>query len=205
MRIHVGAIPEEFSPDSSWRPMREPGPMVAQFLALPLGVLLMMLTGYFWVGRMQVRVPILTPHEILIYAVGVMLAFPVLIALHEFIHATFHPRSQGGSDTIVGVWPRRLLFYAHYMGPLSRERFATILIAPLLIISGVPVIVEWLTPIPGPFPFLFAFASSVINATCSCGDVLGVALLLWQVPRGATVRNRGWRTYWKSGASEPVD
>jgi len=41
-----------------------------------------------------------------------------------------------------------------------------------------------------------AFISS-FNALLACGDVLGVALLLFQIPANATVRNQGWRTYWK--------
>jgi hypothetical protein len=31
----------------------------------------------------------------------------------------------------------------------------------------------------------------------ACGDFVGFALILFQVPRAATVRNQGWRTYWK--------
>ncbi|MBK6900621.1 MAG: hypothetical protein IPH09_15675 [bacterium] len=44
---------------------------------------------------------------------------------------------------------------------------------------------------------LLAFAST-LNAFFACGDMFGVGLLLSQVPTGATVRNQGWKTFWKT-------
>jgi hypothetical protein len=51
--------------------------------------------------------------------------------------------------------------------------------------------------------------ASVLNALVACGDLFGIGLLLWQVPRAATVRNQGWRTFWnldvrKPGPSSPI-
>jgi len=41
-----------------------------------------------------------------------------------------------------------------------------------------------------------AFAS-VLNALASAVDVLGAAMVLWQIPPTAILRNQGWRTYWE--------
>jgi hypothetical protein len=30
----------------------------------------------------------------------------------------------------------------------------------------------------------------------ACGDLLGVLLIVSQIPREATIKNQSWRTYW---------
>jgi hypothetical protein len=80
-----------------------------------------------------------------------------------------------------------LVFYAHYAGELSRGRFLTILIMPFLIISFVPLIV---CAIAALSTTLLAFMS-ILNAFMACGDMFAVGLLLFQVPRDATLRNQG--------------
>src|SRR6185503_13338146 len=104
-----------------------------------------------------------------------------------------HPGSGDSADSVLGFWPSRLLFYAHYVGELTRARFIAILLMPLLIISFVPLVV---CAIIGHSSGLLAF-SSALNALCACGDIFGVGLLLFQIPSDARVRNQGWRTYWR--------
>jgi len=48
MRFNLGPVPDEFTPDGTWRPIREPGPIVMQFLALPLGLGIASVVGYGW-------------------------------------------------------------------------------------------------------------------------------------------------------------
>jgi hypothetical protein len=58
------------------------------------------------------------------------MALPSLMALvvvHELIHAMVHPHGGKSDTTILGLWPSRLLFYAHYDGELTRYRFIAIL------------------------------------------------------------------------------
>jgi hypothetical protein len=93
----------------------------------------------------------------------------------------------------VGFWPSKLLFFAHYVGELSRDRFIAILLMPLLIITCVPLAI---CAFMGLSSALLAFAS-IVNALFACGDLFGVILLVWQLPSNATVRNQGWKTFWK--------
>jgi hypothetical protein len=189
MRFHLGSIPEtqEFLPDSSWRPLREPTPWAMQFLALPLGIVACITVGVLWV--------FLTPlMDISLDSLGMLLiAFIVIIPIHELIHAAVHPRSGFSAHSILGFWPSRLLFYAHYVGELSRGRFIAILLMPLLVISVAPL---FACAIAGHSSALLAFTST-LNALFACGDMFGIGLLLFQVPSDATVRNQGWKTFWK--------
>jgi len=43
-------------------------------------------------------------------------------------------------------------------------------------------------------------AVSIINGAFSCGDQVIVAMIAWQVPRRAILRNQGWETWWKPPA-----
>ena len=189
MRFHLGAIPNtaNFSPDAPWRPLREPTPWVMQLLALPLGVAACVTVGAGWFFLTPLRaLPFDSPGLLL----GALL---IIIPIHELIHAIVHPGSGGSADSILGFWPSRLLFYAHYAGELTRARFIAILLMPLVIISFVPLVV---CAVMGYSSGLLAF-SSALNALCACGDIFAVGLLLFQIPSDARVRNQGWRTYWR--------
>jgi hypothetical protein len=72
--------------------------------------------------------------------IGVALSFPALILVHELLHAVVHPGYGFTDATVIGAWPSKLLFYAHYCGPLSRERFLLVFAMPTLVITGLPLV-----------------------------------------------------------------
>jgi hypothetical protein len=189
MKFHIGAVPQtpNFSPDGTWRALHEPVPWAVQLLALPIGIASGALAAAMWF--------FFTPLENLPFdSPGIMLAvFVAIVPIHEFIHAAVHPQSGKSDASILGVWPSRLMFYAHYTGELSRTRFIAIAVMPLFIISTVPLIVCAVTDWSSSWLAL----ASALNALCACGDILGIGVLLFQVPADATVRNQGWRTFWK--------
>lgn len=191
MRFHLGTIPEtqEFLLDSSWKPLREPTPWVMQFLALPLGIIACIIIGFLWFFL----TPIMDRSFDSLDSLEMVLASIAIIPIHELIHAAVHPHSGLSANSILGFWPSRLLFYAHYIGELSRGRFIAILLMPLLIISIVPL---FACAIADRSSALLAFTST-LNVLSACGDMFGVGLLLFQVPSNATVRNQGWKTFWK--------
>jgi hypothetical protein len=188
MQFHLGAVPDspDFSPDDSWKPLREPGPIRMQILAFPLGVATCAAVAALWFYLTPVTSAPFAPPTLLLGAI--LVSIPV----HELIHASVHPQFGRSHSSVLGLWPSRLLFYAHYSGELSRNRFIAILVMPLVLISVVPLLVSALI---GHAPVVLAFVS-VFNALCACGDAFGICLLLFQVPSAATVRNQGWRTYW---------
>ena len=84
------------------------------------------------------------------------------------------------------------MFYAHYDGELSRDRFLLILAAPTLVLTILPlsvcVLFDWNAPAVAAF--------AVANGIGAAGDILGFGVLAAQIPRAAIVRNKGWRTYY---------
>ncbi len=188
MRFRVGSVPETpgFDPAPPWHPLREPTPWLMQLYALPVGLIAFLFFGGLWF--------LLTPLKNASFdSPALLAALLICIPVHELIHALVHPGAGRSAQSVLGFWPTRLLFYAHYEGELSRSRFVAILVMPLLVISAIPLAV---CAGLGVSSETIAFVSTM-NAFCSCGDLFGVLLLLWQIPRAARVRNQGYRTYWR--------
>ncbi len=197
MRFHVGAIPAtpDFSPDESWKPLREPTPWIMQSIACPIGFGVAGAVAVLWFTL----TPLEFPTEVL-SVTEFLLSFAALIVVHELIHAAVHPKAGRSPQSILGIWPSRLLFYAHYDGEITRNRFIAIFLMPLLVISLVPLLIAAVTQLTSGW----AAYLSTLNALSACGDILGAGIVLSQVPATATVRNQGWRTYWREGHPSAV-
>src|SRR5262245_37172423 len=143
MRLHLGPVPDEFSPDSSWRAIREPDPILLQVIALPVAAFVAVLVGFAW-SRVGLPTSLLFPGPfpvLVLFNVALALSIPALIVAHELLHAIVHPHFGLSSSTIIGAWPSRLLFYAHFSGPLTRNRFLAIFAMPFLVITVLPLAV----------------------------------------------------------------
>jgi hypothetical protein len=187
MRLHIGEIPDspEFLPDASWTRMREPAPWLMQLCALPAGVALAAALGVLWMILTPLgRGPVPSSREV----VGALL---VIVPAHEGLHLAMHPRT---GDSIIGFWPSRLLFYTHYHNQLLCRRYLGVLLMPVVALSLIPLVACGLAATPSAF----LAVASVANALFASGDLFAVGLLLAQVPLGATLRNKGWRVYWKA-------
>ena len=208
MRVHWGAIPEavDFHPEADgWSPIHEPSPVLLQFIAVPLGVIVVGLLA----GILHFIAPrgmcgngsgsSLQSSEITVVFGSMMAVLVLFIPVHEIIHALIHPARGRTDKTIIGIWLSRLLFYAHYEGVLSRTRFLAVFAAPFVVLSLCPIPLIVLMDVWGKWAAVEMSLTvlALVNALASAGDVLGMLLIAWQVPAAAVVRNRGWRTYWK--------
>ncbi|HKW30603.1 MAG TPA: DUF3267 domain-containing protein [Verrucomicrobiae bacterium] len=205
MRLHLGAVPisPDFVPDSRWKPLRECSPARMHFIALPLGTVVVVLLAWFWFVFTPLRAvpskfsPIFLVHSYLDLPVSSFLLFVAgvfgLLIIHELLHAVLNPLAGCSHKTVLGFWPSLLLFYNYYDGELSRNRFIAIALTPFIVLSLVPLTVATC----GQFMSGWAAIMSCINALGSSADMLGAGMLLFQVPRAAVVRNKGWKSYWR--------
>ena len=193
MRLHYGAPPEnkDFNPEAEgWHSIREPGPIAMQFIAIPVAFLLLVLWAAFLLSFQQDSFPF----QGLRIDLNALLVLFLFIPLHELLHAFTHPQWGISSNSMIGIWPSRGLFYAHYEGEMSRNRFLLVFGMPLIVLGVLPTLLIAMIPelmqsllLPSLFGMIFA-----------CGDLVGVGFIFFQVPRSAVVRNKGWKTYWKS-------
>ncbi|WP_074949322.1 DUF3267 domain-containing protein [Alicyclobacillus macrosporangiidus] len=161
-----------------------------QFVAIPIGIFLVFLTGFL--------VALLNLVDTIVIHLYHLLALVAIIPVHEFLHAVMFPARLASDHVMFGFWPKAFVFYAHYDGVLTRRRFIGVFLAPLLVISVLPLVLLKLFAIHHQSLVL---TCALVNAFCSAGDVLGVALILFQLPRKTMLRNQGFRTYWKVPAA----
>ena len=196
MRFHYGPPPEDpqFQPlAQGWHSIREPGPVLVQVLAIPVAVL-----AFLGLGVAITQISGSSPFP-LILSVEALLWFIGLVPLHEMLHLLAHPDFGFSHRSVVGAWLSRLLFYAVYLGPMRRARFLTALAAPFVVLSLAPLLVMALgraIPLSGESLHHLALLS-LVNGVASAGDLVGLALVGLQVPRGAILQDKGWKTYWK--------
>jgi hypothetical protein len=196
MKFHIGPIPEPVTQflDGSWIPIRELPPTKLLIYSAPIAILLLELFGQFWAPRFGVA-----PHAVMFPgSPGFLLLLVFTILLHELAHAVILPGFPQSSLCIVGVWPSRLAPYVHYEGSLSRTRSILSAAAPFLLLSVLPVAAG--VTFGAQSRVIAAIAT--INAAGACADFVIIALLFYQVPRHAMVRNHGWKTYWRQRLPE---
>ncbi len=159
-----------------------------QFFGFSVGVGMAIVVGYGWLG---IGLPSFEYR-----GTALVLSLAVIIVVHELLHAVVTPRFGCSSCTVVGAWPTRLLFYATYCGPLTRDRYLAVFAMPFLLLTVLPLVAAASGLLP---PALVPPAAwfSTWNALFSGGDYIGFAQVLIQIPRAANVQNQGWCTYWK--------
>jgi hypothetical protein len=195
MRLHFGKVPEEaeFEPlRDGWTPLKEPKSVwITQLLALPVAFVLVLAVAILWwltnpVTSLTLTITTGSLHWLLI-------GMSVVIVAHESLHLIVHPGLGTSKASIAGFWPSKLIFYAHYEGAVSRNRFLAILSTPFIVLSIIPIIVSSVFRIWPPW----LIAVSLVNAFSACVDILGIFIVLCQVPSKGLIRNKGWRSFWR--------
>jgi hypothetical protein len=204
MKLHIGGIPNDpdFDPEAEgWHSFDEPGPWAIQLVTIPIALMV----AIFLMVCFNAVIPQAIYRSKLLLLVFELwqpfLAIIVLVPLHEFIHALCYPRTGKDDDILIGIWPQKVLVYAFFKGTMTRQRFTFTMITPFLVLSFVPVLIVAASHnLPkNPQIMTFLVVLSILNGIASCGDILGVALALWRIPRTAIIRNQGWKSYWKNG------
>ena len=115
----------------------------------------------------------------------------LLLILHELLHLIFIPNFTKSEKTYVGL----TLFGGFVLTEeeISKSRYIFITIAPFIIISIIfPLVLSLFGLLTTTLKFLI-----LLNAVGSSVDILNLFLLLKQVPKKATLKSNGPRTYWK--------
>ena len=189
MKFHIGPVPKpiDFEPDQSWTALKEPSVMKKQLISFPMGIIMAIIVHQIWIH--------LTPFKILeISSIPkYFLTLLETLVIHETFHLIAHPNLGLSSKSHVVIWLSKLMTYTYYDGGIKRNRFILIQLLPLIAISLIApfvcVVLQFYTP--------WLFIVSVVNALSACVDLYYSLMILNQVPRGAIVKNHGWRTYWK--------
>lgn len=197
MRLSCGTPPSTFVESPQWRPLNEPSPTQSARRGLVVGLVFGILTNSLWHTAGVTFSEQLSSFRGFSAFATFLVSLVGLLALHELVHALVHPGFGTARQTVIGCSLKPLLLYAAYTGTMGRNRFVAVLLAPLLVLSVLPLLTFVLGMYSNPNPLVVTL--SVVNAAASGVDLFGVVLLLSQVPSSTLVQNDGWQTHWTHG------
>jgi hypothetical protein len=189
MKFHIGPPTEDknFMPEQQgWKSLKEPDAVKFQIMAFPVGLVV---TVILYLSIMNT----ISFHSLFSRPVITLILFILIIPFHEFFHAICFTKFGFTDKTILGIWPKKLLFYTHFIESVHRRRFIFSLLNPFIFLSLIPIIIILIFKINCPTMAKI----SLINALLSCGDLFGTLMILFQVPSKSLIKNNGWKTYWK--------
>lgn len=100
--------------------MRKPGQVVGQLIALPLGILVTILSAQIWLRFVNIDFEPCSQNG---FIWKLLLMFAGQVVIHEWQHLIVHPKWGWSDRSTVGFWPRRVFFHAHYEGPCIEIAF----------------------------------------------------------------------------------
>lgn len=193
MKFYLGSPPVSdevvfHSEGEGWHQLRiDPSPGWLILLALPASFFLFVAGIFFYLLLSRQDSFLLSFHWI------DFLLLPVLIVVHELIHALTMPDYR---KVLIGVWPSRAMFYAYYDGVMSRNRFLWVGVMPYLLLGLFPLFLAALFPLPSFVEERFV-NFGLVGSLAASGDLIVFLAILLQVPSSAEVHNQGWKTYWR--------
>ena len=210
MRVHLGNIPATQGSDpeaEGLRIIRSPRSGIGHLLASLTGLFLLLVpitTLCLVLSTFAIPNPDVDPNYVPPVAWGAaFMAMLSFIPLHELLHLMWHPRFGTSDQSILVIWPSKLLFGVYYEGCMSRTRWLLMRIAPFVFLSILPTVFIAI------FQYV-AFAHTtktfmevvmVLNAVGSGADVAATLLVASQVPHSASVCFRGGKAYWRQAAA----
>jgi hypothetical protein len=198
VRFRLGSVPDDakFDPaGAGWVRLNEPRFGWMMLMVLPVSVLLVCALSALWAlvlrmhGAPSALEGVVTPAVAGLFLLGCA----AIIVGHEVIHVLALPGLGLTAEAVLGFWPQTLTPYVAYEGETSWARQIVVGLAPLLALSIAPLLVGVMF---GWAP-LWVVATSLLNGLGASADVVGVALVIWQVPRSARVRSKGLATWWR--------
>jgi hypothetical protein len=179
----VGSSPYPF--DFAWRQVQELDGSTGLLVSLVAGSMLCMATLLLWL--------VLAPFHPIRIDYATLLAGAILVlVLHELAHAVAFSCGRARGVRVECAWLRHRP-QLRYRGAVSRAHYLGVLVAPIVVVSLLPIAVSASLSLHSGDLVLV----SMLNALVSGGDATAAALLVLQVPRRACVERRGDRVVWK--------
>ncbi len=210
MKVHLGSIPEiaGFDPETAGlHRIGGPSATIGHLLASLIGLFLLvvpiaglcLILSIFAIPNPDID-PNYTPPAAWGMAVLAMLSY---IPLHELLHLIWHPGFGGSDQSILVIWPTKLLFGVYYEGCMSRTRWLFMRIAPFVFLSILPAV----------FIAIFQYVAlshmsttylevlMVLNTVGSGADVAAIFFVASRVPHSASLCFRGGKAYWQQATA----
>jgi hypothetical protein len=124
----------------------------------------------------------------------------VSVVAHEFLHLLWHPGWGLSSQSLMLIWPRRLLAGVYYEGFMPRTRWLVMRLSPLVGLTVLPTLVL-LVVYPYEMSFFwqqFIILVILVNSLGAGGDLVASVIVAQQVAPGGQVGNWNGRACWRA-------
>jgi hypothetical protein len=190
MRFHFGNAPEGQAPAllaEGWREIPALGARHAQNYGLLTAIAGMLLVGILLGGAFR-------PSHIWTAILVLLFTVPV----HELIHALTTPAWGLSDRTVIGFQRGKglLLPYMYYDGSQPSWRMLLTGLSPILLLTGLPVILILCAPFNKSLRADLGFLA-FFNVAVSGGDLVTFFWISAHLPLRATVKGNGWGLLWK--------
>lgn len=118
----------------------------------------------------------------------------LVATLHELVHLSITPRFGLAIQSILGIWPKKLIFYTFYFGQLTKLRLMLIACAPLTLLTVLPIFISSILHWDSEKLGLLAIFNSMLSGI----DVITLYLILSEVPKYGLCRQSGDNIYYSS-------
>lgn len=190
MRLYLGTIPVDQQPllhGEGWQLCSALDPTRVQNYGLLAGVAGVLLVDVLLRGA-------ITPSSLWSALLIVVLTVPV----HELIHALATPGWGLTDRTAIGLQRDKglLLPYAYYDGIMPLWRFLFTGLAPLMLLTILPLILILSVPLDNLLRTSLAFLA-IFNMAISGGDLVTLIWVSIRLPMRSLVWQHGWSLVWK--------
>lgn len=171
------------APDAGWRELPSIGAKRIQSAGLLVSCVGMVLVGLLLRGAVS-------PGSLWTAILILILTVPV----HELIHAVTTPGLGFTDRTVIGIQGGKglLLPYMYYDGSQPAWRMLLTGIAPVLLLSGLPLLVLQVVSVPEAARADLGFLA-FFNAAISGGDLVNFLWISTRVPLHGVVKGNGWK------------
>ncbi len=192
MRLYLGTVPVD----------QKPSPLGEGWQLCPaLDAKRVQNYGLLAAGAGVLLVDILLRGVITLSSLWSALLIVVLtVPVHELIHALATPGWGLTDRTAIGLQRDKglLLPYTYYDGILPLWRFMFTGMAPLLLLTILPLVLILSVPFDNSLRTSLAFLA-LFNMAISGGDLVISIWSLFRLPMRSLVRQHGWSLVWKTG------
>jgi len=190
MRVYFGNAPEGQVPSpvaDGWRQTPGLGAKRVQNYGLLASIAGMLLVGVLLQGEFR-------PGSLW----TAFLVMVVNIPLHELVHALTTPAWGLSDRTVIGFQRSKSLLMPYMVYDGSQPLWHMLLtgLAPVLLLTGLPVVLILFTPLSGALRSDLGFLA-FFNIAISGGDLVNCFWIITHLPLHATVQGYGWGLLWK--------
>ena len=190
MLFRLGSPPNSLSDaelaSGQWKKLPWPPVWALHLLSLPISVAAGLLVFVAWAR--------FTPRINVSFAPGYQVAamFFIIIVLGMFLQLSTHPRMGFTKNSVVGVWPSRLMPYTAQPFKMTKARLVTSLLLPFVVLALLPLVIASIARTSSGW---------LVFGSCLSAGLFGLNIVLstlaLRIPNGSLVAGRGFQPYWR--------